>query len=299
MMNVLVAGASGFIGSQMVRRLLASNNQVTSLVRRAEAAIPGSKVMVGDLTEPVTLKFDGEYDVVYNFAALPPIERNKEKLAKVNYEGTKNLLDSVNDRTKSFVYASGLAVFDPSVEGGVVTEDTSVNPDTEYVKIRIEAQRYLQEQCKDRGIDFTVVHFGDIVYGNGGSFKSIFIDLLKNGSFMIPGNGEYYKNFVHIDDAVNAVVAIIEKNTVNQSYIVTDSEPVLFKDFVYFVADKMGVKRPGSVPLILAKLALGGDLIKMLTKSMKASNEKIRKIYDFQYPSYKDGLATVLEQSSS
>jgi nucleoside-diphosphate-sugar epimerase len=298
-MNVLVAGASGFIGSQMVRRLLAGNNSVTSLVRKPEAAIPGSKVVVGDLTEPATLKFDGDYDVVYHFAALTPIERNKEKLAKVNYEGTKNLLDSVKDRTKSFVYASGLAVFDPGVEGGVVTENTPVNPDTEFVKMRIEAQRYLQEQCKDRGIDFTVVHFGDIVYGNGGSFKSMFIDRLKNGSFKIPGNGEYYKNFVHVEDAVNAVVAIVEKNAVNQSYIITDSEPVLFKDFVYFAADRMGVKRPGTVPLILAKVALGGDLIKMLTKSMKASNEKICKIYDFQYPSYKDGLAAVLEQSSS
>ncbi len=296
-MNVLVAGASGFIGSQMVRRLLAGNNSVTSLVRRPEAAIQGSRVVVGDLTEPATLKFDGDYDVVYHFAALTPIERNKEKLAKVNYEGTKNLLDSVKDRTKSFVYASGLAVFDPGVEGGVVTESTPVNPDTEFVKMRIEAQRYLQEQCKDRGIDFTVVHFGDIVYGNGGSFKSMFIDRLKNGSFKIPGNGEYYKNFVHVDDAANAVIAIIEKNAVNQSYIITDSEPVLFKDFVYFAADKMGVKRPGTVPLILAKVALGGDLIKMLTKSMKASNEKIRRIYDFQYPSYKDGLAGVLEQS--
>lgn len=298
-MNALVAGASGFIGSQMVRRLLATNNQVTSLVRRPEAAIPGSRVVVGDLTEPATLKFDGDYDVVCHFAALTPIERNKEKLAKVNYEGTKNLMDSVRDRTKSFVYASGLAVFDPGVEGGVVTENTPVNPDTEFVKMRIEAQRYLQEQCKDRGIDFTVVHFGDIVYGNGGSFKSMFIDRLKNGSFKIPGNGEYYKNFVHVDDAVNAVIAIIKKNAVNQSYIVTDSEPVLFKDFVYFAADRMGVKRPGTVPLILAKVALGGDLIKMLTKSMKASNEKIRRIYDFQYPSYKDGLAGVLEQSSS
>jgi nucleoside-diphosphate-sugar epimerase len=298
-MNVLVAGASGFIGSQMVRRLLAGNNSVTSLVRRPEAAIPGSKVVVGDLTEPATLKFDGNYDIVYHFAALTPIERNKEKLAKVNYEGTKNLLDSVKDRTNSFVYASGLAVFDPGVEGGVVTENTPVNPDTEFVKMRIEAQRYLQEQCKDRSIDFTVVHFGDIVYGNGGSFKSMFIDRLKNGSFKIPGNGEYYKNFVHVEDAVNAVITIIEKNAVNQSYIVTDSEPVPFKDFVYFAADKMGVKRPGTVPLILAKVALGSDLIKMLTKSMKASNEKIRKIYDFQYSSYKDGLAAVLEQSPS
>jgi nucleoside-diphosphate-sugar epimerase len=171
-----------------------------------------------------------------------------------------------------------------------------MNTDTEYVKMRIEAQRYLHEQCKDKGIDFTVVHFGDIVYGNGVSFKTMFIDRLKNGSFKIPGDGTYYKNFVHVDDAANAVLAIIEKNAVNQSYIITDSEPVLFKDFVYFAADKLGVKRPGTVPLILARAALGGELIKMLTKSMRASNEKIRALYDFQYPSYENGLAGVVDQ---
>ena len=46
-----------------------------------------------------------------------------------------------------------------------------------------------------------------------------------------------------------------------------------------FTADQIGAKHPGSVPTFLAKAVLGGDLIKLLTTSMKVSNEKISKIY--------------------
>ena len=64
----------------------------------------------------------------------------------------------------------------------------------------------------------------------------------------------------------------------NQSYIASDSPPAPFRDFVNFIADQFEVKHPGTVPLILARAAVGSDLIKMLTRNIKASNGKIRRI---------------------
>ena len=60
-------------------------------------------------------------------------------------------------------------------------------------------------------------------------------------------------------------------------------------------AAKRGAKRPGGVPMFLAKGVLGGDLIKLLTTPMKISNEKISKIYNFKYPSYKEGINSILD----
>ena len=54
-----------------------------------------------------------------------------------------------------------------------------------------------------------------------------------------------------------------------------DSNPVTFKEFTNFTADQINAKHPGSVPMFLAKAILGGDLIKLLTTSMKVSNKKI------------------------
>ena len=47
--------------------------------------------------------------------------------------------------------------------------------------------------------------------------------------------------------------------------------------------------------MFLAKGVLGGDLIKLLTTSMKISNEKISKIYKFKYKSYKEGINAILD----
>jgi nucleoside-diphosphate-sugar epimerase len=110
----------------------------------------------------------------------------------------------------------------------------------------------------------------------------------------MPKSGEYYRCFVHVDDVVNSLIAIIEKKTYDESIIITDSNPALFKDFINFTCDILGVKHPGSVPTFLAKTVLGGDFVKLLTTSIKASNEKISKLYTFQYPSYKEGIKSII-----
>jgi hypothetical protein len=53
------------------------------------------------------------------------------------------------------------------------------------------------------------------------------------------------------------------------------------------------------VPVFLAKAVLGGDLIKLLTTSMKVSNKKISQIYDFQFPSYREGVPDVISDLKS
>ncbi|MGI0056439.1 MAG: NAD-dependent epimerase/dehydratase family protein, partial [Nitrosarchaeum sp.] len=61
-----------------------------------------------------------------------------------------------------------------------------------------------------------------------------------------------------------------------------------------FTADSIGVGHPGTIPIFVAKAVLGGDLIKLLTTSMKVSNKKISQIYEFKYPSYKHGIPNVI-----
>jgi hypothetical protein len=98
-------------------------------------------------------------------------------------------------------------------------------------------------------------------------------------------------------DVLITVAALGEAR--NESYIATYSSPDLFKNFVNYIADQFGVKRSGPVPLILAKAVVGSDIIKMLTRSAKATNEKIKRIYDFQYPSYREGIPDIVAKFNS
>ena len=163
-----------------------------------------------------------------------------------------------------------------------------------FVKIRLEAQKFLEDSCKNNNIGFSVCYFGD-VYGNASWFTEMIVKRLKNGTFKIPGKGDYDKCFIHVDDAVGILVSIIKNNLKDQSYVCADSTSVTFKEFVDYTADKIGKKHPGGIPMFLAKGVLGGDLVKILTTPMKISNQKVSGIYSFVYPSYKEGINSILE----
>ena len=90
------------------------------------------------------------------------------------------------------------------------------------------------------------------------------------------------------------MLSIAKKNLKNQTYVCADSTSVTFREFVDYAADKIGAKHPGGVPMFLAKGVLGGELVKLLTTPMKISNNKVSEIYNFIYPSYKDGIDSIL-----
>ena len=295
-MKVLVTGGTGFIGSKLVDKLVNRGASVTCLIRKG-ISNPAAKAVTGDLTYPDFILPDEEYDVVYHLAAAWPGEKDKKILKAVNYDGTVNLFSLLKEKTKFIVYVSGLGVFG-NPGNNTVDENLPIKPNTEYAKIRLESQKFLELNCKELGIAFSVAYLGD-VYGNGGWFKNILVERLKKGAFRLPGSGEYYRSFVHVDDVVSALESIAEKNAINQSFIVTDSTPVTFKDFVSLVCKELGVKEPGSIPTILAKAIMGSDFVNLLTTSMKTSNNKITSICDFVYKSYREGIpATISEMKS-
>ena len=293
-MKILVTGASGFIGSRLSQKLLENGHSVTGLVN--EKILENSKIKTvnADLSDSNFSLPDEKYDVVFHLAAVTPMEKNKKKVKKVNYDGTVNLFNQIKNKTKFLVYISGLGVFGDSKDK-IVDESTPLNPDTNYAKIRLEAQQYLEAKCKEYSIPITVVYLGE-VYGNGGWFTTQIIQRLRKGNFKLPKSGEYYRSVVHVNDVVLSLITIAEKNVINESFVVTDANPVLFKDFINFTCDKLGVNHPGSVPTFLAKAILGGDFVKLLTTSIKTSNTKISKLCKFAYPSYKEGVEATISQ---
>jgi len=292
--SVLVTGATGFIGSRLVESLINKEYDVTSLIREGKKGNSKSNIIYGDLTDEKIDFKDLKFDCVFHLASHTPLEKNKKILEKVNLEGTKKLFDEIKNITKSIIYISGLGVYGEPGDK-IINEEQKYNPNTNFVKIRLDAEKYLKDNSLKNYIDFAVVHFGD-VYGPGGWFNEMLVKRLQKNTFRIPAGGDYYKGFVHVDDAVGSMIAVLEQKSFGESFIVADSQPVTFKEFSNFTADQIGAKHPGSVPTFLAKAVLGGDLIKLLTTSMKVSNEKISKIYQFKYPDYKNGITQVISE---
>ena len=292
--SVLVTGATGFIGSRLVTELINNGYDVTSLIRKGKEGNLKSNIIYGDLTKDKIDFKDLEFDCVFHLASHTPLEKNKKILEKVNLDGTKKLYEEIKTRTKSIIYISGLGVYGETGDK-VIDESQQYNPNTNFVKIRLEAEKYLKENSKQNKIDFAVVHFGD-VYGADGWFYEMLVKRLKKNTFRMPKGGDYFKGFVHVDDAVQSMISVLEHKSFGESFIVADSMPITFKEFSNFTADQIDAKHPGSVPIFLAKAVLGGDLIKLLTTSMKVSNKKISEIHEFKYPNYKEGIKQVVSE---
>ena len=292
--SVLVTGATGFIGSRLVNSLVEKQYNVSSLIRKGKIGHVKSKNMICDLTDSKLVIPDSEFDCVFHLASHTPLEKNKKVLEKVNLWGTKNLFNHIKDKTKAITYISGLGVYGET-QDTIVDESFPYNPNTDFVKIRLEAQKFLEKNCKEIGINFTVIHFGD-VYGSGGWFYEVLVKRLLKNTFRLPKGGDYYKAFVHVDDAVGSMISILEKNLTNETYIVSDPTSVKFKEFVDFTADSIGATHPGTIPMFVAKAILGEDLIKLLTTSMKVSNKKISQIYEFKFPSYQHGIQNAISE---
>ena len=292
--SILVTGATGFIGSRLVNSLIDKGYNVTSLIRKGKEGNSKSNIIYGDVTDEKIDFKDLEFDCVFHLASHTPLEKNKKILEKVNLKGTKKLFEEIKSKTKSIIYISGLGVYGET-GGKIIDENQQYNPNTNFVKIRLDAEKYLKEKAIQNKIDFAVVHFGD-VYGPDGWFYDMLVKRLKKNTFRMPKGGDYYKGFVHVNDAVGSMISILEHKSFGESFIVADSMPITFKEFSNFTADQINAKHPGSVPIFLAKAVVGGDLIKLLTTSMKVSNKKISKIYEFKYPNYKDGIKQIIAE---
>lgn len=174
-MRVCVTGGTGFLGSYLVRDLLARGTNVRVLARpslRAERlAAAGVEIVQGDLRDPESIvRAVRGADVVYHFAAKVGAAPYKSYF-EINVDGTQRLLNACAENgVGQFVYASSLAVYGPVVEGGSIDESTPFDDKPQlrdpYSESKIKADQLVSSFAKKTGLPTLIVREG-IIFGPG------------------------------------------------------------------------------------------------------------------------------------
>ncbi|MFX1319430.1 MAG: NAD-dependent epimerase/dehydratase family protein [Promethearchaeota archaeon] len=264
-MKIFVTGATGFIGRNLVAKLVEEKYDVTALVRKTSEVrgIPKEvRLVEGDLFDLASLEdaANGAEIVIHLAAMFDFYPKDVGLLYRVNVEGTRNLLTACKKSSvRRFIYCS------TSETTGVVTnppatEETELNPMYDYGKSKVEAEKVVREGAAVGGFEYIVLR--PVGVTGPGEFYVGFetIKAIANRDIsMIPGDGRKHIMFMHVDDLVQGFLSAIRtKDGVNETFFLCPDDVFTYEEVFRFVANHLGVEPPKrKVPVFFAKLGVG------------------------------------------
>ncbi|MCM1319982.1 MAG: NAD(P)-dependent oxidoreductase [Muribaculaceae bacterium] len=274
--NILVTGATGFIGSYFMRLLESEGYKPDYISRRPDATI------ACDLEKDIPL-LSRRYDVVVHMAGTA----DDSRADVLNNIGTRHLLEGLeNVPPRQIIYISTVHVYgnDP---GEDVEESCFLRPDTPYSRSKIRAEKTIEKWCADHGVLCTILRPASVI-GNGMHGRYAFMaDSVSKGYYMHIRGNEAKRNLVMADDLAAAIRLCFGVPGV---YNVTDG----LAHGIVEIADAMAAnfatnKRILSLPKGLIKWGLRlcpssklKEMYKALTTTATFSNKKLTQTIDFK-----------------
>jgi len=226
-MKTLVTGGAGFIGSHLVDRLIKEGHRVAVIdnlsTGKRENLNPKSKFYNVDIRHfKLSRIFKKERpQIVFHYAAQIDVRKsieNPTEDAKINILGSLNLLEYCKKyKVKKFIFASSVGVYgEPKTLP--VNENHPLNPISPYPITKLAIEKYLN-YYQSQGLDFVSLRYSNIYgprqsSGGEGGVIAIFIDkLLKRERPTIFGDGNQTRDFLYVDDAVEAAILAIKAPT--------------------------------------------------------------------------------------
>ncbi|WP_214326934.1 NAD-dependent epimerase/dehydratase family protein [Nonomuraea sediminis] len=305
-MRVLLAGATGTIGTEMVPQLLHAGHEVLGITRSergaARLAESGAIPINADMMDREGLlravrgqRLDAVVHQATAITGTPLFHRDLYATDRLRDEGTANLLAAARQSgatrfvTQSFFLGYGYR--DHGTEP--VTEDRPFAEPGQGrgYDVHMRSMRANEHQAfSTPGIEGIALRYG-MFYGPEPSTRKL-MDLARRRLLPVARPAGVV-SLVHVHDAAAAAVAALERGRAGTPYNIADDEPVGFDDYVRALARAAGAPEPRTVPAWL--LAATPYLKAMMTNTrIRLSSERARRELGWQpgYPTYREGLLT-------
>jgi 2-alkyl-3-oxoalkanoate reductase len=301
-MRVLVAGASGAIGTRLVPQLIDRGHEVIGTSRSPENAervqALGAKPIALDLLDPRAVRkavLEAEPDaIVHQATALAEVKFSKNmdrafaQTNRLRIEGTNALLAAAREARVPRFVAQSYASMRYAREGGPVkTEDDPLDATpVGGMRETSAAMTYLDE---------AVTAAGGIALRYGGFYGAAndgLVEPVRKRQFPIVGDGGGVSSFIHLDDAAAATVLALEHDG-PAIYNIVDDEPAPASEWLPVLAEALGAKPPRHFPVWLARLFAGEPGVMLATEARGASNAKAKRelSWTLRFPSWRKGFA--------
>jgi nucleoside-diphosphate-sugar epimerase len=304
-MRVLLAGASGAVGTPLTRQLIAAGHEVVGITRSQASAerlrAAGAEAVVADVMDRdnlLTAVRDVRADAVMHEMTALNTTKIREAMQGTNNlrtTGTAHLLAAARAvgahrfLTQSIVLGYGYRDHGPHV---ITEDDPFAEPAPGRFGPAITALRSAEEQVLSADeMEGIALRYGAF-YGQD-SFTRMIANLVRKRRLPVPSSGGGYATFIYLEDAAAATVAALEKGRAGQAYNIVDDEPVRWADYLDTLAAELGVRRPWRVPTWMLRAI--PYVHTLMTTSMRVSNAKARRELGWApaVPTYREGIRLV------
>ena len=271
--RILVTGATGFIGLNLVKSLIDQGHQVSALVRAQSKASKtnqlkkmGATLVQADLQDKISLsRAVADQQVVFHLAVVARAVK-LETFRKVNLVGLGNLLESVTENCDDakFVHVSTLSAAGPSKPGMPNREDLVAAPISNYGKSKRDAENLAAQFCDRLNISIVrpPVVLGPHDFRGGQMFKLI----QRWGIHFTPGKIANEYSVIHVEDLCSALIAvarhgkpITRKDSIAGMYYAAADEIITYRNLGAMINQALGRQSMMNLPIPHALLKLIGS----------------------------------------
>ena len=301
--TALVTEAGGFLGSELIRALVARGHAVIGLVGSAQAAQrvrrAGATAIAADLLTPGQWQDETAADWVFHLPSHPfngaRISRqHADWIARARVSMDTNLLDAVSaGATRRIVYVGDASCYGSTTERAI-TEDAPLGP-TAWGRTFAPALERLEGYVA-AGLPI-VTAFPGWVYGNGSWFcERVIKPITARRRVLQFGRTGPWISPIHVHDCARALVHLAERGEMGGRYFLVNSDHVRMRDLAETFARLAHLPlRVWHLPGAVTPLVAGPVLADHLSRNAVFSNIRLRGIgFRFEYPTVEQGLQEVL-----
>ncbi|MGD0712415.1 MAG: NAD-dependent epimerase/dehydratase family protein [Bacteroidales bacterium] len=307
MINILITGGAGFIGSALAEKLLENpdnfivivDNLTTGDIRKIPVAKKGKikfcKCDVNNYNDISGIMNSFNFEFVFHYAALVGVQRTQQNPISVlnDLKGIENILNlSKNSTVKRIFFSSSSEVYGEPTELPQNELTTPLNSRIPYAVVKNAGEAYLRSYKKEFDLDYTIFRFFN-TYGPKQSVDFVmsrFINLaLQNQNITVYGDGLQTRTFCYINDNVETCVnAFYNNEVINDVVNIGGEKEITMID----LAEKI-IKITNSKSQIVFLPALKeGDMLRRYPDTTK-----MVKLLNREPLSIEDGIKKILQDT--
>ena len=230
-------------------------------------------------------KFDGDISVKikeadYILVSIPPIASEDIVI--------KNFKDALkNTKSKWITYLSATSVYGDH-NGEWVDEKSETKPLTLNGKNRLKAEIDWQVFSKENNLPLQIFRLSGIY-----SKQNNILKRLKTGQAKIIKKEKHFFSRIHVEDIANILFAALQKFKANEVFNISDDKPASQEEVAIYGSILLKINKPNFLKIEDLEEGMLKDFYK---ESKKVDNKKIKNFFNYQfiYPSYKEGLDSII-----